>query len=213
MKDNESQMDRRSAIKWMMSATATVHLLEGKTLGQDAPSMKGYGTDPNLLAGEVPWDRVLSDDQLSTTAVLADLILPRTNDRSPSASELKVHEFIDEWISAPYPDQQADREIIEAGLRWLDEESQRRFRRSFVKLNISERTAIADDIHFVPDTKPPFQEAARFFSKFRNLTLGGYYTTNVGMQDVGYLGNMPLTSFDGPPPEVMERLGIEKQPW
>ena len=72
---------------------------------------------------------------------------------------------------------------------------------------------MADDIHFVPATKPPFQEAARFFSKFRNLTLGGYYTTNVGMQDVGYLGNMPLTSFDGPPPEVMERLGIEKQPW
>lgn len=213
MKENESQMNRRSAIKWMMSATATVHLLEGKTLGQDAPSAKGYGTDPNLLTGEIPWDRILSDDQLNTTAVLADLILPRTNNRSPSASDVKVHEFIDEWISAPYPDQQADRQIIEAGLRWLDDESRRRFNRSFDELNLNEQTNIADDINYVPDVKAPFQAAARFFSKFRNLTLGGYYTTNVGMRDVGYVGNMPQTRFDGPPPEVLERLEIEERPW
>jgi hypothetical protein len=59
-----------------------------------------------------------------------------------------------------------------------------------------------------PKAKPEFKEAARFFSKFRSLTAGGFYSTPAGMADMGYVGNMPLARFDGPPQEVLDRLGV-----
>lgn len=208
------RMDRRAAIKWIVAASATVHFLDTKSFGQEAdPLLRGYGTDPNLLTGEVPWDRTLTPAQLRTTSSLADVILPRTSDESPSASEVNVPDFIDEWISAPYDDQKADRDPILKGLAWIDRESQRRFSKDFHELGDEEKEKICDDICYRPDALPEYQMGAQFFSKFRNLTLGGYYTSNLGMRDVGYVGNVALRTFDGPPPEVLKQLGIDKAPW
>ena len=216
MKDNiiNKRMDRRAAVKWMFAATATVHLLDAKSFGQTQESINlGYGTDPNLLAPEVPWERTMTRAQLRTTSKLADIILPRTSDDSPSASEVNVPDFFDEWISAPYDDHQADRKIITDGLAWIDRESQRRFEKDFHELNESECTAICDDIAYLPEALPEYQPAARFFSKFRSLTMGGYYSTDIGTKDIGYVGNYAMESFDGPPPEVLKKLGIDKAPW
>ena len=60
----------------------------------------------------------------------------------------------------------------------------------------------------MPDAKKEFKTAAVFFKKFRDLTAGGFYTTKEGMKDIGYTGNVPLTSFDGPPPDVLKQLGL-----
>jgi hypothetical protein len=60
----------------------------------------------------------------------------------------------------------------------------------------------------VPKAKPPFAEAARFFTRFRDLTAGGFYTTPEGMKDIQYVGNVPLTKWDGPPPEVLAYLKL-----
>ncbi len=207
-------MDRRAAIKWMLAASATVHFLDTKTFGQEAdPLLKGYGTDPNLLTGEVPWDRTMTQAQLRTASSLADVILPHVSDESPSASEVNVPDFIDEWISAPYDAQKADRRPILDGLAWIDRESQRRFSKDFHQLSEDQKEQICDDICYQKEALPEYQMGAKFFSKFRNLTLGGYYTTNIGMKDVGYVGNVALRTFDGPPPEVLKQLGIDKAPW
>lgn len=209
----QKRMDRRAAIKWMFTAAATVHFLDSRTFGQTDPLQQGYSTDPNMLVGEVPWERTMTPEQLRTTAKLADIILPRTSDSSPSATEVNVPDFFDEWISAPYEAQQKDREIIVDGLAWIDRESQRRFGKDFHELNENQTTEICDDICYEPDALPEYQHGARFFSKFRNLTLGGYYTTDIGARDVGYVGNVALATFDGPPPEVLKQLGIDKAPW
>ena len=208
------RMDRREAIKWMFAASTTVHFLHSKTPGFNWESVeKGYGTDPNLLTPEVPWERTMTPEQLRTTAKLADLILPRTSEDSPSASEVNVPDFFDEWISAPYDDHQADNKIILDGLAWIDRESQRRFGKDFHELKESECTVLCDAIAFLPDALPEFKEAAKFFSRFRSLTMGGYYTTDIGTRDIGYVGNVALATFEGPPPEVLKKLGIDKAPW
>ena len=207
-------MDRRAAIKWMLAASVAVHFLDEKSAGSTHQSaLEGYGTDPNLLAGEVPWERTMTPQQLRSTAKLADIILPRTSQSSPSASEVHVPDFIDEWISAPYPSHRADREMIIEGLVWIDRESRRRFNKDFHQLTEEQSTAICDDICYAPEAPPELEDGARFFSKFRNLTLGGYYTTDIGTKDVGYVGNVALPAFDGPPPEVLEKLGIDRAPW
>jgi hypothetical protein len=70
-------------------------------------------------------------------------------------------------------------------------------------------TAICDDICYLPRAAPEFREAAKFFALYRDLTAGGFYTTPPGTMDIGYVGNVPLARFDGPPPEVLRRIGIE----
>lgn len=203
---SNNRMDRRDAIKWIAASFATVALLDRKSFGQAAVARR-YGADPNLLAGEVTWPLTLNEKQLRAVTALCDVIMP-ADDTSPSATSLRVPDFIDEWISAPYDNQGYDKGIILPGLAWIDSESQSRFSSDFADLNEKQKTAIADDICYLPNAKPEFVEAAKFFAKIRNLISGGYYTTPEGMKDVGYVGNVPLATFDGPPPEVLRHLGL-----
>ena len=113
------------------------------------------------------------------------MIIP-ADDQGPSASSVKVPDFIDEWVSAPYPGHDRDRKLITEGLAWIEAEAQRRFQNDFGSLVVRQRNAICDDICFEPKAKPEFKTAARFFRRFRDLTAGGYYTTPEGMKDIGY---------------------------
>lgn len=197
----------------MLAAATTVQILDTKSMGQVPSGSTGYGGDPNLMAGKIYWDRIMTSHQLRTTAVLTDILLPHVDEKSPSASELKVPDFIDEWISAPYETQRNDRMLIIDGLAWIDRETQLRFGRDFYEATASEQLEICDDICYRNTAKLDFELGSRFFTKFRNLTLGGYYTSEVGMRDVGYVGNVALATFDGPPQEVLEQLGIDEVPW
>lgn len=206
------RLDRRDAIKWMLTAAAAMTVLERNTFAATAaaPASVGYGSDPDLLkdykAGDA-WPLTMTDAQRRTAAVLCDVIIPQ-DAKSPSASALHVHDFIDEWISAPYPDQRKDRTTVLEGLAWIDAESQKRFGAGFADLVRKQQTQICDDICFTETAKPEFKQAALFFRKFRDLTAGGFYTTPEGMKDIGYVGNVPLPEFAGPPPEVLKKLGL-----
>lgn len=207
-----TRMDRRDAIKWMLTAAASIAVLKSEGFADEAAtrSAKGYGTDPDLLKEYKPgdvWPLTFTDPQRRTAAALCDVIIPE-DAKSPSASALHVHEFIDEWISAPYPDQQRDRPVVLEGLAWINAEAQKRFGNDFANLVRKQQAVICDDICHVPNAKPEFKKAAQFFRKFRDLTAGGFYTTPEGMKDIGYIGNVPLATFDGPPPEVLKKLGL-----
>lgn len=210
-------MDRRTTIKWMFAAAATAPSLQlsfaadaGAMARDVAAGQKGYGTDPDLVkewkAGG-PWPLTLTERGRLTTQALADLIIP-ADDHSPAASAVGIVDFIDEWISAPYPQQQGDRAIVLPGLSWIEDESQKRFGKSFAAITDAERGAIADDICSAATAKPEFANAAKFFAKFRDLTAGGFYTTPVGMKDIGYVGNTPMATFDGPPIEALKKAGL-----
>jgi hypothetical protein len=207
MSDNDSgRMPRREAIKWMVAASATVSALNYSSFAADTIP-PGIGTDPNLLEPVVPWPRTLTREQLRTVAALCDVIIP-ADGKSPSASALGVPDFLDEWVSAPYPEQQADRKQILEGLVWLNAESQKRFKQEFAEVPESDKQRICDDICYLPEAKRGYESAAQFFAKFRNLTAGGFYTTREGMDDIQYIGNVPLQAFEGPPPEVLAHLKL-----
>lgn len=207
-----TRMDRREAIKWMLSAVGSVALLDHDAFAQ-APGISagaGYGVDPNLLKSYKPgdlWPLALNATQRRTAAALCDVIIPAEGG-APSASALGVHDFVNEWISAPYPAHQRDRAVIVDGLAWVDEESTRRFGKAFHKLAMQQHHAICDDICFEPKAKAEFKTAAAFFRRYRDLTAGGFYTTPAGMKDIGYVGNVALPAFKGPPQEVLRRLGV-----
>ena len=114
-----SELDRRTAIKWVMAASAALKL---PSVSFDAlaaaPATQGYGKDPDLMkvyaSGDL-WPLTLNKEQRATATALSDLIIP-ADDTSPAASSVGVVDFIDEWISAPYPDHAVDRKTVLDGL-------------------------------------------------------------------------------------------------
>jgi Gluconate 2-dehydrogenase subunit 3 len=214
-------VDRRTTLKWIVAAGAALPTIEqaawaaGAARSSASPpasavAAKGYGSDPDLHKLYNPgdlWPLTLSASQRAQVAVLCDVIIP-SDEHSPSASAVGVVDFIDEWISAPYPQQATDRAMILPGLTWLDSQAQRRHGATFVKLSDGQRTAICDDICCLDRAKPRFKEAVHFFAKFRNLTAGGFYSSPQGTRDLKYIGNVPLAQFDGPPLELLKKLGL-----
>jgi hypothetical protein len=210
-------MDRRTSIKWVLAASASWPLLRARSAfaaaaaGADpTPALKGYGTDPDLLKtyrpGEV-WPLTLSEPQRQLAAILADLIIP-ADEHSGSASSVGVVDFIDEWVSAPYPDCQRDRPIVLAGFNWLETEAARRFGKGFAALDAGQQTTLCDEICDASRVAPERREAARFFALYRDLTAAGFYSTPAGRKDLGYIGNVPLKKFEGPPPELLRKLNL-----
>lgn len=205
------RVDRRTALKWMATAAATAAVQPHLGRAQAAlPAARGYGLDPILNKTYAPgdvWPLTFTPAQRRAAMALCAVIIPREG-RVPGAAELGVHDFIDEWISAPYPEQRKDRQPILDGLAWIDAEAQRRFGRDFADLDAGQATAICDDICHAPDARPALQAGAQFFARFRNLCAGGFYSTPEGMKDVGYVGNTPQIEYLGPPPEVLRKLGL-----
>lgn len=209
--------NRRTTIKWMLAAAA-MPLLSQPGSDQEVsawlPATNGYGGDPKLTKvyrpGDV-WPLTLSAAQRRTAAVLCNTILPG-DARSPSAESVGLVDFIDEWVSAPYARQLEDRPIVLEGLAWMDAEALLRFEKYFADLDEPQRHAICDDICYEPKAGAKVARAAKFFARYRDLTVGGYYSTPAGHRDLGYIGNVALAKFDGPPLELLRKLGLGKEP-
>lgn len=210
--DSSLRMDRRAAIKWMLTAAASVAIMDRAAVAAQgaATAGVGYGTDPDLIKVYKPgdvWALTFNATQRRTATALCDAIIP-ADDKSPAASTVGVTDFIDEWISAPYPGHADDKRTVVEGLAWIDAEAQKRFGNDFADLVLRQRNAICDDICSYGKAKPEFKKAAQFFRKFRDLTAGGFYSTPEGMKDIGYVGNVPTATFDGPTPEALKHLGL-----
>ncbi|MDB6004797.1 MAG: Tat pathway signal protein [Prosthecobacter sp.] len=209
--DELPRMDRRKALQWMLTATATMAVRDPQLFGADTATAKaqGYGPDPVMVKVYKPgdvWPLTLTEPQRRTTRALCDVIMP-ADEASPSASALGVPDFIDEWISSPYPGQAGDRRLILEGLKWIDDEASARFSKGFADLALEQQTAICTDLASAKPL-PQHKKAVAFFKRFRDLTAGGYYTTPEGMKAIGYVGNMPSGTFEGPPIEALRHVGL-----
>jgi len=210
-------MDRRDVLR-MLGVAAIAGRTDaargasgGAGAGQEPPAQGPAGTpsDPDLIRPKVWWSKTLTSGELTTLAALCDAVIP-ADDKSPSASAVGVPDFINEYASAPYESQRNDLLRIRGGLRWLEAEAAKRFGKPFAEATASEQAAICDDICWLPNAKPELRAAAGFFDLIRDLAATAFYTTREGMKDLGYVGNTPLRRFDGPPPEVLERLGLDR---
>jgi hypothetical protein len=212
-----TQISRRTTLAWVAAAAAgpwasaeaaADAALPGTWPQGELPpiSAAGYGQDPNLVKPVVPWPLTLSTAQRGNLKTIAGLMLP-ADAHSPSAASLPIDAFIDEWVSAPYPQQQRDRGLILHGLAWLDVESSARFQHDFAAASDTERQAIFDDIAFRGKVKLGYERPALFFTRLRALMLAGFYSLPEGIADIGYIGNTPsLEPYPGPPREVIAHL-------
>lgn len=233
MKQNDApdfKVDRRTTIRWLaatMLAAGSGCAASRRFVGEEippadpgglllgaarVPAGTGYGKDPDLADPAIPWPRTMTNRQLDACARLCDAVLP-ADERSPAASTLGVHEFIDEWVSAPYPQQQADRVLILEHLEWLERQCRERFGRRLADADPSDLEEL-----LVPVSRPgpgdaQFERQAECFARFRYLAVGAFYTTREGIADIGYLGNVPIAgAYPGPSAEALEHLaGVLRQ--
>lgn len=226
MNDEAKSTSRRDALK-VMAAAAVVPMLPPTADATPAAAAvprdmlpvlddqqrpvkrkgpRGTPSDPVLQVARPDWPMKLSQRELVTLAALCDMIIP-ADDKSPAASTVGAHHYINEWASRPGGDTSLVR--VRGGLVWIDRESQTRFGKRFYLATTAQRAQICDDICYLPRAAPAHVFAAQFFDTIRDQTATAFYTTPQGWKDLGYIGNVALPKFEGPNAAVRKQIGVE----
>jgi len=162
----------------------------------------GRTRDEAIRDAKLMKEKFLTAPELATIKVLADIIIP-ADDKGGSASQAGVPEFI-EFIVKDMPQNQIP---LRGGLKWLELESNKRFQKGFTLLTKSQQLQIVDDIAYPEKAKPMHSQGVAFFNLMRNLTASGYYTSKIGIADLGYMGNTPNV-WEGVPADVLKQYGL-----
>jgi hypothetical protein len=147
--------------------------------------------------------KFFTDHEMATITVLADIIIPK-DDKSGSASDAKVPEFI-EFIVKDIPTHQVP---MRGGLRWLDMQCLSRYNAAFKDASKDQQFEMVTDIAYPNKVKPGMQPGVSFFNRMRDLTASGFFTTEMGVKDLGYIGNQP-NKWEGVPQDILKQYGLE----
>ena len=143
-------------------------------------------------------------DEWKEVRVLVDLIIPR-DEHSGSATEAGVPEFMD-FICVEYPNYQT---WVRDGLRWLDALAYDTYHKNFVNCSDTERRAMLDQIAWPAKAKPEMRAGVQFFNQFRDFTASGFYSSAMGVKDIGYIGNTAVAEWKGCPKPALDHLGVK----
>jgi len=205
-------MDRRKSLKALAVGTISgAVLLDACKPGDKKEAANksladGFTLDrqPEELAqyDKVTAETFFNKHEMSTIAVLADIIIPK-DEVSGSATDAKVPDFI-EFIVKDMPQHQTP---MRGGLRWLDLHAYKKKGKAFVDLDDASRIEIVDEIAYPKKAAPEVAQGVAFFNLMRNLTATGFYTSKIGVEDIGYKGNQP-NQWNGVPDDVLKQYGV-----
>jgi hypothetical protein len=139
---------------------------------------------------------------MASIAVLCDIIIP-ADEVSGSATQAKVPDFIEFIVK----DKPAFQTPMRGGLRWLDIQMSKLYGTSFKDSTTQQQLSLVDAIAYPAKAKPGMKQGVSFFNLMRNLTASGFYSSEMGIKDVGYIGNTP-TQWNGVPDDVLKQYGL-----
>lgn len=204
--DHKLRFQRRSLLKMMMAAPV-VGLAPMASLAAElakATPSPSAGWQSGEDGTDTYRPRVFGPQEWKTVRALSDCILP-ADENSGSACDAGVPEFLDDWLDYQRGDLLTE---VRYGLAWLDAEAQRRFQRTFAECAPEQQTQVLDRIAWPEKAAPEDARAVAFFSSLRNLVLGGYFTSEMGIRNLPYIGNEPQTGWEGCPAPVLAKLGL-----
>ncbi len=143
------------------------------------------------------------EHEMKTISILADVIIPKDG-TSGSATDAGVPAFI-EFIVKDMPHHQTP---MRGGLKWLDLQCMKRFNADFASCTSQQQIEMVDEIAYPEKAKPELQQGVAFFNKMRDLTACGFFTSEIGIKDLGYAGNKP-NQWDGVPQDVLDQYGVK----
>ena len=207
-------MDRRKSLKVMVLGTVSSgFLLQAcetddkktvlkKTSATTAKKHPGLMKEEVKHLEEVNSYTFFTPHEMKTITILGDIIIPK-DEVSGSASDAKVPDFI-EFIVKDKPEHQVP---MRGGLKWLDMECLARYQKPFTECDQKQQMEMVDDIAWPKKAKPEVMQGVSFFNLMRNLTATGFYTTAIGVKDIGYIGNTP-NQWNGVPEDVLKQHNL-----
>lgn len=174
-------MQRRDVLK-MLAAGAAIPVF--------SPPVFGFFREAQAQIGPAYKLRTLSLHQNATVVTMTDLIIPDTD--TPGAKAARVNEFIDVILTEWATDE--ERQSFLAGLADVDKQSNELFGKDFVDAAPAQQSTLlramddasaperAKDREKHGNTVPKMDQQLKgdFFNVFRNITLHGYYTSEIG---------------------------------
>ena len=214
------EIGRRSALKLLGGAPLAVGFGLSAAEAQVAHEHAAKAVKA-AAKGKAYKPRFFNAHEWETVRVMVDLIIPR-DERSGSATDAGVPEFMDFIMTDPMEDdrgRERRQTSMRGGLAWIDVECRKRFGKTLVECNDVERRTLLDDIAYskaeddeeIPDPRDlrvRLRHGPSFFNSFRDLTATGFWTSKMGIEDLGYVGNTAF-AWEGPPAEVLRKLGLE----
>jgi gluconate 2-dehydrogenase gamma chain len=204
-------MKRRDSIKAIIVGTVASSVIvdactsaDEKTKTAEQPASSGI----DRMKEEAEYEKKLEAEtfftthEMATITVLADIIIPK-DEVSGSASEAGVPAFI-EFIVKDMPQHQTP---MRGGLKWLDLECFERYQKAFKDCDTKQQVEILDEIAYPQKAKSEMKQGVAFFNLMRNLTATGFYTSEIGVKDIGYVGNRP-NQWAGVPDEVLKQYNL-----
>lgn len=192
-------MDRREALGSLGLGAAAAY-------GVGSP---GWERFQRLLATGQQAYRFFTGPELEMVRVLADLIIPR-DEKSGGATDAGSIEYMD-FVIGERDDR--GKQQWHDGLRWFDDECGRRFQKTFVACTDAERGQVLDDIAWPARATAERRDQATFFNRLRDLTASAFFSSRMGIQDLGYQGGVFNPVWRGAPPEALRELGVSYEEW
>ena len=204
-------MNRRESLKAIGIGTLTAGVLLEACNTKKADEIKVVGEEANAdrQVFEIENEKKLNAEkfftahELATITILGDIIIPK-DEKSGSASDAKVPDFI-EFIVKDMPEHQLP---MRGGLRWLDMQCLKRYNNAFKDCDSKQQLELVDEIAWPAKAKPGMKQGVAFFDRMRNLTASGFFTSKIGIEDLGYVGNRP-NIWEGVPADVIRQYGLE----
>ena len=205
-------MDRRKSLKAIALGTVSTGLLLDACKTVDKKIDSKNPATPESIIDRTPeekeaYKKLMSEKffvphEMATIAVLCDIIIP-ADEVSGSATQAKVPDFI-EFIVKDMPQHQTP---MRGGLRWLDMQSNKNFQKPFVDCSQQQQLSLVDQVAYSKKAKPEMQQGVSFFNLMRNLTASGFYTSEIGIKDIGYKGNTP-NQWTGVPDDILKQYNL-----
>jgi hypothetical protein len=214
-------MNRRESLKAIGLGTLSTGLLLNACKDQPKEAKKQTEAKPEATeaiapeadANRQPWEaerdkallaqKFFTSAEMATITVLGDIIIP-ADKTSGSASDAGVPDFI-EFIAKDMPEYQVQ---LRGGLRWLDLQCLNRFDSIFTECTPAQRLDVVDDIAYPDRATPRMRQGVAFFNLMRDLVATGFFTSKIGIEDIGYAGNQP-NKWTGVPADVLKHYRME----
>jgi hypothetical protein len=195
----EHQITRREMLTAVSAAAAGAFLIPAGPRLAEATEI----ATRERLAGQYQL-KVYSPHEYDTVKILTDYLIPK-DDNAGGATEAGVPEFMDTMLDLEPGMRTAHR----GGLAWLDHESRRRFNANFVDATDPQRRQILDDLAWPAKAPEGLRTGVNWFNSFRDFTASGYFTSEIGVNFLGYQGNTAVAEWKGCPTEALARLGVK----
>jgi len=195
-------MSRRDALQ-LLAALPVAAFLSWPTAEQEKASRFVDNALRSAAEGTPFAPKFFTPAEFRTVRVLADMIIPR-DDRSGNASDAGVPEFMD-FTATDRPNYQ---KWMRPGLAWIDAQSNTRFGKPFADATESQRSAILNDIAWPARAPASMADGVTFFNRFRDLTATGFWSSQIGVKDLKYQGNLFAPDWNGCPPAALHKLGV-----